>query len=91
MSVLTAHELARVLLEQEDLPIAVSAMGNNHFGAFHRQSHGQIKVGLAQFHTTGGPLRHVIVGDFAPILGHRPGTNQSLMAVVYEKGRDPER
>jgi hypothetical protein len=63
---MTSHELARLLLNHEDLPVAVHAMNHTYAEGFRHGTHGPLKVGMmvrGKRGHEGGP--HVVIGSFS--------------------------
>ena len=56
---MTTHELARLLLTQPDLPVAVTCMGHYYAVGADRTSHGPLQVACAMSYT--GP--HIVIGN----------------------------
>jgi len=54
-----SHDLAKILLEAPNLPIATHAHNHTYMSVTNEVSHGRCKVGL--LHTYGGD--HIVVGD----------------------------
>lgn len=56
---MTSHELAKILLENDDLPIAVFANNHTYSSKSDSCSHGTLKVGRL-YHYSG---EHIIIGN----------------------------
>jgi hypothetical protein len=73
----TSHELARLLLKEPDLPVAVCAMGHAYLSAVDLDSHGPLQVGLMESY--GG--RHIAIGDALRRVNN--GANWKVTAVLH--------
>jgi hypothetical protein len=71
-----SHELARMLLELEDLPVATHANHHTYASASHRTSHGPLRVG--RLSTKQGD--HIVIGNFRT-LGGRPDVVEEFFRV----------
>jgi catabolite regulation protein CreA len=56
-----SHDLAKILLDSPNLPIATHAKNHTYMSGIDAESHGVCKVGL--LHTYGGD--HIIVGNIS--------------------------
>lgn len=56
---MTSHELAKLLLELPNLPVATEANNHEYMSGIDGRSHGALKVG--RLHTYGGD--HIIIGN----------------------------
>lgn len=58
---MTTHELARILLKNEDLPIATHANNHTYMSKADAFTHGKVRIGVLE--TYSGP--HVVIGNFS--------------------------
>jgi hypothetical protein len=58
---MTSHELARLMLEWPDLPVATHANNHTYMSGIDRTSHGPLKVG--RLATYGGD--HLVIGNIS--------------------------
>lgn len=58
---MTSHELARLLLEMPDLPVATHAHNHTYMSGVNEHTHGSLKIGRLE--TYGGP--HIVIGDIS--------------------------
>jgi len=81
---MTAHELARILLNGPNLPVATHANNHDYFSKPSADgiSHGKLKVGLAH-HYAGD---HVIIGNLSKLNLNKP--NWYVKKMLH--GRCPE-
>lgn len=58
---MTSHELARLLLTMQDLPVATHADNHTYMSGLGHQSHGPLKIG--RLHTYSGD--HIVIGNIS--------------------------
>lgn len=76
-----SHDLARLLLEQPDLPIATHANNHTYMSKADAGSHGSVRVGL--LHTYGG--EHIIIGNFYKM--DLNGSNWHVTKMIHGKAK----
>lgn len=74
-----SHDLARLLLEQPNLPIATHANNHTYMSKTDRRSHGSVCVGL--LHTYGG--EHIVIGNFSKM--DLNGSNWHVTKMIHGK------
>lgn len=77
-----SHELAKILLENDNLPIATHAMNNTYASNGDSISHGKCKVGILK-HYSG---LHIVIGDISKRNMNKP--NWHVIDMIY--GDAPE-
>lgn len=76
-----SHDLAKLLLEQPNLPIATHANNHTYMSETDRDTHGSVKVGLLE--TYGG--RHIVIGNFFHMDINKPNWFVSKMILGEAK------
>ncbi|MCK9428510.1 MAG: hypothetical protein M0R17_00685 [Candidatus Omnitrophica bacterium] len=59
---ITSHQLAKALLEDEDLPILMIVNGHTYSSEAHKYSHGEIKLGISTIIYASGYSKHIVIG-----------------------------
>lgn len=73
-----SHDLARMLLDAPDLPIAFAAMGHMYASDCHLKTHGPIGIGIVE--TRFGP--HIVVGNEHDTSGRNENFN--ISEVIFD-------
>lgn len=60
---MNSHQLAKLLLDFPNLPVATHALNHTYISNVDQQSHGPLKIGI--LHSYGGD--HLIIGDISKL------------------------
>lgn len=59
---MTSRELARILLNHTEMPVATHANNHTYMSSVDAQSHGPLKVGILK---VAGDIDHIIIGNIS--------------------------
>lgn len=63
-----SHELARILLENPNLPIATHANNHTYMSENDKYTHGMLKVGILETYKG----KHIVIGNFGSLNINKP-------------------
>jgi hypothetical protein len=78
----SSHELARILLANEDLPIAVHVSGHTYSSKADAVSHGPLEIGILR-HYAG---RHIVIGNMLECI-QDAGNMKMEIIITHEEER----